>query len=100
MRLILVPGHIPFLQGVVIDAGDRKIAFLSDLVPTASHVPYGWIMGYDLEPLVTLATKKRVFPQAVREGWQLVFEHDAMQPVAVLEEVDGKLRARAPRVEA
>lgn len=99
VRLRLVPGHTPWLQGALIDAGDRTIAFLSDLVPTASHVAYAWIMGYDLDPLATLATKKRILPQALREGWQIVFAHDAQLPVAVLEEVDGKLRARAPRVE-
>jgi hypothetical protein len=33
-------------------------------------------MGYDLEPLVTLETKKRILRRAADEGWMLVFEHD------------------------
>jgi hypothetical protein len=33
-------------------------------------------MGYDLEPLVTLATKKRLLARAAADEWQLVFEHD------------------------
>jgi hypothetical protein len=34
-------------------------------------------MGYDVEPLVTLESKRRLLPRAVDEGWLLVFEHDA-----------------------
>jgi hypothetical protein len=34
-------------------------------------------MGYDVEPLVTLETKRRVLARAVAENWLVVFEHDA-----------------------
>jgi hypothetical protein len=33
-------------------------------------------MGYDVEPLVTLETKRRLLRQARQENWLLVFEHD------------------------
>jgi hypothetical protein len=33
-------------------------------------------MGYDLEPLRTLESKRRLLDDAVRGGWRLVFEHD------------------------
>jgi hypothetical protein len=33
-------------------------------------------MGYDLEPLRTLESKRAFTDEAVREGWRLVFEHD------------------------
>ncbi|HEX6849987.1 MAG TPA: MBL fold metallo-hydrolase [Candidatus Polarisedimenticolaceae bacterium] len=94
------PGHVPNLHVVVVDGGARKVCFLADLVPTATHVPYPWIMGYDLEPLETLASKKRLLPRAVREGWILVFEHDADLPVGVLEEKGGRLSARPFEPEA
>jgi glyoxylase-like metal-dependent hydrolase (beta-lactamase superfamily II) len=70
------------------------VLFLADLVPTTSHLRYPWIMGYDLEPLRTLESKKRLLPQAAREGWWLVFEHDPEVPLATLEEREGKLVAR------
>jgi hypothetical protein len=34
-------------------------------------------MGYDVEPLVTLETKRRILRRAAEEGWLVVFEHDA-----------------------
>ncbi|MFI5279179.1 MAG: hypothetical protein ACHQU1_01690, partial [Gemmatimonadales bacterium] len=54
-----------------------RALFLGDMCPTSAHLPGPWIMGYDVEPLVTLATKKRVLKQAADEGWELIFEHDA-----------------------
>jgi hypothetical protein len=33
-------------------------------------------MGYDVEPLVTLETKRRVLERVARERTLLVFEHD------------------------
>ena len=33
-------------------------------------------MGYDLEPLTTLETKRDVLGRAAAEGWLLLFEHD------------------------
>ena len=94
IRVERAPGHTPHLQMILVEGGERTIAFLTDLVPTASHVPYPWIMGYDVEPLETLASKKRVLPRAFREGWVVVFQHDADLPVGVLEERDGRLAAR------
>ena len=73
------PGHTPFHQSVFVDGGSgEKALFLGDVCPTAAHLPLPWIMGYDVEPLVTLESKRRLFPQAVDEGWLMVFEHDAM----------------------
>ena len=46
-------------------------------MPTQWHVPLPWIMGYDVEPLVTLESKRRVLGRAADEGWRVVFEHDA-----------------------
>jgi hypothetical protein len=34
-------------------------------------------MGYDVEPLVTLETKRRTLAQAEAEGWAVAFCHDA-----------------------
>jgi hypothetical protein len=37
-------------------------------------------MGYDVEPLVTLETKRRILKRAVDERWLVIFEHDAAVP--------------------
>ncbi len=100
IEVLLAPGHTPFLHVPLIRTGEHTIAFLADLVPTASHVPFPYIMGYDLEPLRTLESKKRILRMAAREGWRLVFEHDVDLPIGVLRDEGGKLRAVPCAVEA
>jgi len=78
IRSLLTPGHVPFHQSIVVQDAGETACFLGDLVPTSAHLPAPWIMGYDLEPLLTLETKKRVLKRAADEGWWLVFEHDPL----------------------
>ncbi len=74
----LSPGHTPFHQSFLIDGGNGSVAFfLGDVCPTAAHLPLPWIMGYDVEPLVTLESKRRLLTRGKEEGWVMVFEHDA-----------------------
>ncbi|HET7631575.1 MAG TPA: MBL fold metallo-hydrolase [Gemmatimonadaceae bacterium] len=80
ITLMPTPGHTPGHQSVRLDSGGETALFLADLVPTAAHLPLPWIMGYDVEPLVTLETKRRILRTAVEHEWLLVFEHDATMP--------------------
>ena len=77
IRVIPTPGHTPFHQSVLIESGGERAFYLGDLVPTHAHLPLPWIMGYDVEPLVTLETKRRILKQALDEKWLVIFEHDA-----------------------
>jgi len=77
IRVLPTPGHTPHHQSILIESGGERALFIADLAPTASHLPLAWIMGYDVEPLVTLETKRRVLTQAAAEEWLIVFEHDA-----------------------
>jgi glyoxylase-like metal-dependent hydrolase (beta-lactamase superfamily II) len=72
----VTPGHVPWLQTVIVRDRGETAAFMSDLIPLAAHLPLPWIMGYDVEPLRTLESKRAFVDEAVREGWKLVFEHD------------------------
>ncbi len=72
----LTPGHVPFHQAVLVRDRGETAAFIADLIPTTAHLPLPWIMGYDLEPLRTLESKRALLRDAVAGAWRLVFEHD------------------------
>lgn len=80
VRLLHTPGHTPGHQSVLLESEGARACYLADLVPTTAHLPLPWIMGYDVEPLVTLETKRWVLRRAEEEGWLLVFEHDPATP--------------------
>ncbi|MBI4459460.1 MAG: MBL fold metallo-hydrolase [Acidobacteria bacterium] len=86
LQVFPLPGHSHYTQGVLLSAGERKVAFLGDLIPTQHHVPYPWIMAFDLYPVETLATKRRILPRAVQEKWLVVFDHDPEVPAGYIVE--------------
>ena len=86
-------GHNRSMQCWRLDRGGQTLFGFADLVPTRAHVPLAWIMGYDLYPVETLEAKKRLLPQAARDGWACLFYHDPQQPLGRIVEDAGKLRA-------
>ena len=85
-------GHNGTMQTVEIKNGNEIFYSFADLIPTTAHVPLAWIMGYDLFPLETLANKKILLPQAVKENWLCFFYHDADTPLCRLREENRKLK--------
>jgi glyoxylase-like metal-dependent hydrolase (beta-lactamase superfamily II) len=80
IRVVPTPGHTPFHNSVLIESDGATGCFLADVCPTSAHLPLPWIMGYDLEPLVTLESKRGLWSRAVQEDWLLIFEHDPRVP--------------------
>ncbi len=86
IRAYPLPGHTLGMQGLFIESEGERALYLADCAPTSHHIPIPWVMAYDLYPVTTLETKKRVLPQAAREGWTLFFEHDPRVQAARIEE--------------
>jgi glyoxylase-like metal-dependent hydrolase (beta-lactamase superfamily II) len=80
VSVILTPGHTPYHQSVVIRSAGETAIYLGDLIPTHAHLPLPWIMGYDVEPLVTLESKRGLLRRVEQENWTVIFEHDAVVP--------------------
>jgi glyoxylase-like metal-dependent hydrolase (beta-lactamase superfamily II) len=91
----VTPGHNRSMQCVRIESGGETAYFISDLVPTRAHLPFPWIMAFDLFPLETLANKQRLLPQLAEEGALVIFPHDADVPWVRLAQMEGKITALA-----
>jgi len=77
IRSIVTPGHTPWHSSILIESDGEGLLFPADTIPTAHHIPLAWIMGYDVEPLKTLESKRGLYQEGVAAGWRVVFEHDA-----------------------
>lgn len=93
---LVTPGHTPHHQSIVIDSAGERAVYLGDLVPTHVHLPLAWIMGYDVEPLVTLESKRALLRDAEREGWTVIFEHDPIVPWGTIVNDGRAYRLRPP----
>ncbi|HZP01660.1 MAG TPA: MBL fold metallo-hydrolase [Terriglobia bacterium] len=87
----VVPGHTRNLQCVRIESEGQQAYFISDLMPTRAHLPYPWIMSFDLYPMDTLANKRRLLPELAKNKVLIVFPHDPELVWARLIETNGKL---------
>ena len=72
----VVNGHTYGQQLVKIHDEDKSLVFCSDLVPLKSHLKLPWIMGYDLNAILTLEEKTEFLKKAAEENWWLWFYHD------------------------
>ncbi len=87
-------GHTRGHQCALVESEGDAALFLGDLIPTRSHVPLPWIMAYDLHPVDSLESKRRLLAMAEERRWRLVFQHDPKQSVGRLERADGRLVVR------
>jgi glyoxylase-like metal-dependent hydrolase (beta-lactamase superfamily II) len=78
VKAVVTAGHTRWHQSVRIESEGKVAFFLGDLIPTVSHLPLPYIMGYDLFPIQTLETKRWVLDRAFEENWLLLFEHDPL----------------------
>jgi glyoxylase-like metal-dependent hydrolase (beta-lactamase superfamily II) len=93
--VMVTPGHTPYHQSIVIRSAGETAIFLGDLVPTHAHLPLPWIMGYDVEPLVTLESKRGLLKRVEQGEWTVIFEHDAVVPWGRVQ-FDGKAYSLRP----
>ncbi len=76
IEFIIVNGHTFSQQLLKISDSRTTLLYCCDLLPTVSHIPIPYVMGYDLQPLVTVEEKKKILAKAAEESWILFFEHD------------------------
>ena len=92
VRVSTVNGHTPGQQMVEFHTGQGVVVFCADLLPFRSQLHVPWIMGFDLNPLLTVTEKKQFLTRAAEEGYVLVFEHDLENEASTVVFEDGKFR--------
>ena len=85
----LFPGHTAQMLGVHVESPGpfgtaRHACYIGDLLPTTHHLDPTWVMGYDLDPLTTIAERKRFLARAIPEQWLVLFTHDHHTPAATV----------------
>lgn len=82
VHLMLSHAHTHAQQLVRVTDGSTSVCYCGDLIPTSSHIPLPWVMGYDLYPLEIMEEKRKLLERAADEHWTLFFEHDPFKDAA------------------
>lgn len=84
--LLLTPGHTPAHMSLRLNSRGETAAFLCDMASLAVHFErLAWMSAYDVEPLITLETKRAWQRWALETGALCIFCHDAHVPAARLQ---------------
>mgnify|MGYP001772881880 CR=1 FL=1 len=95
VRCIVTRGHTRAHQSVLIESRGEKALYLGDLAPWAVNIErLAWIPAFDVEPLETIETRRRIQGWAVEENAILFFEHDPFFPAGRLVEENGRYVVR------
>jgi glyoxylase-like metal-dependent hydrolase (beta-lactamase superfamily II) len=95
VRVEHAPGHTAHHQMIRIESAGQRAVYVGDLVPTTAHLPEAWIMGFDLFPMDSLATKKAFLRDARTRDPLVFFPHDPSVAAGRLREVQGKFHVHA-----
>lgn len=86
---VVTPGHTPGHMSVRFASQGENAMFVCDLASYAIHFErLGWMTAYDVEPLVTLETKRKWQAWALETGATLIFPHDHQRPVGRLTQTE------------
>lgn len=76
VRVIVTPGHTRAHQCIVVESGGRTALFLGDLTSWPIQIErLSWVSAYDVEPLVTVETKRNLARWAIDNRVLLIFQH-------------------------
>jgi len=90
IRTLVSGGHTGMHQCVIVESGGTGLMHLADIVPTTSHLRLAWNAAYDIDPLTTIAAKKRCFAEAQTKNLWVSFSHDDQIAAGKLTQEEGK----------
>jgi len=76
VRVIVTPGHTRAHQCVVVESAGQSALFLGDTASWPIHMErLSWVPAYDVEPLISIETKRNLARWAIEREALLIFEH-------------------------
>lgn len=77
VRTLTTPGHTRAHQALIVESAGETAIFMADAVPWAvTFEKLAWVASFDVEPLVSMETKRSLRDWAWRKEALLFFQHD------------------------
>ncbi len=88
---VITPGHTRSHQSVIIESEGQTLFFTGDMALWRWNLErLAWVTAYDLEPMVTIETKRRWQPWLVERQAVIIFDHDPLIEAGRLRQQDGR----------
>ena len=89
----VVNGHTQGMLLPKIMFHGKPLVYMADLLPSVGHIPLPYVMGYDMQPLLTLNEKEYFLQEALQKDYTLFFEHDPLNQCCNLHTTEKGIRA-------
>jgi len=76
VRVEITGGHTRCHQIVLIESQGQVAAYLGGILPSVSHLPIAYTMGFDLYPVTVMDMRRELYERAISEKWLVCLEHD------------------------
>jgi glyoxylase-like metal-dependent hydrolase (beta-lactamase superfamily II) len=91
VRTVVTPGHTPAHQSVIVESDEQVLFFPGDLAVWRWNLErLAWVTAYDIDPMLTIETKRRWQKWLAEQRAIVVFDHDPMMEAGVLREQNGR----------
>lgn len=84
LRVLPAPGHTLGMQVVELASEGQRLAYTGDLVALRAQTPLLYIPAFDLYPMTTLETRKKLYARWLEGDYQLCFTHEPGHPLGRL----------------
>jgi len=91
-EIFYASGHTDKMMIPMILYKGHTICYMADLLPSVSHIPLPYVMGYDTRPLITMEEKERFLNEAADKNYVLFFEHDPLNECATVKRTEKGIR--------
>ena len=92
IKLRLFNGHTKSQMIPFIKYKNKTIVFCADLLPSTGHIPLPYVMGYDVNPLITLKEKELFLEDSINYNYILFLEHDYYNECCTIKKEAGKFK--------
>ena len=76
VTIVPAPGHSPGHCAIVLQSAGEKAIYIGDLAQMAVQLERtAWVSAFDIMPLLTMETKKRIVEQAIEDGSLIIGVH-------------------------
>jgi len=93
-KVMYVRGHTDAMMIPHIQAKDKTIVYMADLLPSTGHIPLAFVMAYDTRPLITFDEKKKFLEDAALNEYILFLEHDLFNECCTVQSTEKGVRLK------
>jgi glyoxylase-like metal-dependent hydrolase (beta-lactamase superfamily II) len=91
IKTIHTGGHTPGHQGIEATSDGMMVGYYADIFPSSHHIRIPYVAAVDLNPLETMAAKRKLVDKMLKGNIAIAFDHDVDIKIGRLSDENGKI---------